>query len=88
MLHLAKTKESKQIDDLICGLPEPPVRPGPPEDLTKFMIPIEKSADRPRAAARESKGAGVANEPCFRWSSNAGSWVPMKFEPRRLERLL
>jgi hypothetical protein len=44
-----KTKESQQIDNLICSLPEPPVRPGPPEDWTKFMIPVRKSAkSRPR----------------------------------------
>lgn len=43
-----KTKESRQIDDLICSLPEPPVRPGPPEDLTKFMIPIKSAKRRVR----------------------------------------
>ncbi len=48
-----KTKESAQIDELICALPEPPVRPGPREDWTKFMIPIRKSVKR-----RPRQGAG------------------------------
>ena len=50
-----KTKESQQIDDLICSLPEPPVRPGPPEDWTKFMIPIRKPAKR---RLRQRAGSG------------------------------
>ena len=51
-----KTDESKQIDELIDSLPEPPVRPGPPEDWTKFMIPIDKPAKR-RSRRRVASGA-------------------------------
>lgn len=49
-----KTPESRQIDDLIDSLPEPPVRPGPPEDWTEFMIPIDKPAKR---RARQRAGS-------------------------------
>ncbi len=45
-LAYGKTPEGKAVDDLIFSLPEPPVRPGPPEDWTEHMIPIDKPAKR------------------------------------------
>lgn len=50
-----KSEEKQQIDGLIHSLPEPPVHPGPPEDWTKFMIPIDKPAKR---RTRQRAGSG------------------------------
>ena len=50
-----KTKEGRQIDDLIAGLPTPPVRPGPREDWTEHMVPIRKSAKRPQRERARSR---------------------------------
>lgn len=42
-----KTRESQHIDDLICSLPMPPVRPWPKgEKHNGTMIPIRKSTKR------------------------------------------
>lgn len=55
-IAVEKTKEGKQIETLIHSLPEPPVRAGPPEDWTKFMIPIRKPVTR-RSGRRVGSGA-------------------------------
>src|SRR3954454_11859086 len=55
----SKTKESKQIDDLIHSLPTPPTRPGVEILDSKFMIPIPESSSR-RAGPRKNGRARVS----------------------------
>jgi hypothetical protein len=54
-LAYSKTPESRQIDELIDSLPEPPVRRGPREDWTEFMIPVDKP---PQRRPRQRAGSG------------------------------
>jgi hypothetical protein len=51
-----KTDESRQIDDLIDSLPEPPVRPLPNEFNPKFYVPIASRRTISPVGKRKPKG--------------------------------
>jgi hypothetical protein len=70
-LAFAKTKESRQVDRLIDGLPEPPVGPQRREYSGKFNVRVPKSLHA--AWASESEAEGVRYE----WrQENQCSWLP------------
>ena len=54
-----KTKESKQIDDLIDSLPEPAVRPWPKEYSGKFNVRIPKSLHAALVCEAEAEGVSL-----------------------------
>jgi hypothetical protein len=55
----AKLAESRRIDQLIMGLPEPPVRPAPkePYDPTRIVEIIDLTRSRKRSKPRRGKTA-------------------------------
>jgi hypothetical protein len=55
----AKTKESRQIDRLIDGLPDPPVRPQEREYSGKFNVRVPKSLHAALASEAESEGVSL-----------------------------
>jgi predicted HicB family RNase H-like nuclease len=54
----AKTKESREIDQIIDSLPEPPVNPQRSEYSGKFNVRVPKSLHA--ALAREAEDEGVS----------------------------
>src|SRR6516165_10505489 len=55
----AKTKESREIDQLIDSLPEPPVRPQRREYSGKFNVRVPKSLHAALAAEAEAEGVSL-----------------------------
>ena len=55
----AKTKESRQIDRLIDGLPEPPVGPQRREYSGKFNVRVPKSLHAALASEAEAEGVSL-----------------------------
>jgi hypothetical protein len=55
----AKTEESRQLDELIDGLPEPPVGPQRREYSGKFNVRIPKSLHAALASEAESEGVSL-----------------------------
>jgi predicted HicB family RNase H-like nuclease len=55
-LAFAKTKESRQVDRLIDGLPEPPVGPQRREYSGKFNVRVPKSLHAALASEAEAEG--------------------------------
>jgi HicB family len=55
----AKTKESRQLDRLIDGLPEPPVGPQRREYSGKFNVRVPKSLHAALASEAEAEGVSL-----------------------------
>jgi predicted HicB family RNase H-like nuclease len=55
----AKTKESRQIDELIDGLPEPPVGPERREYSGKFNVRLPRSLHAALASEAEAEGVSL-----------------------------
>ena len=55
----AKTKESRQIDRLIDGLPEPPIGPQRREYSGKFNVRVPKSLHAALASEAEAEGVSL-----------------------------
>jgi hypothetical protein len=55
----AKSKESREIDELIDGLPEPPVGPQQREFSGKFNVRIPRSLHAALASEAESEGVSL-----------------------------
>jgi hypothetical protein len=55
----AKTPESREIDELIDGLPEPPVGPEPREYSGKFNVRLPKSLHAALASEAEAEGVSL-----------------------------
>ncbi len=55
----AKTKESRQIDQLIDSLPEPPVAPQRREYSGKFNVRVPKSLHAALASEAEAEGVSL-----------------------------
>ena len=58
-LAFAKTKESRQVDRLIDGLPEPPVGPQRREYSGKFNVRVPKSLHAALASEAEAEGVSL-----------------------------
>jgi hypothetical protein len=58
-LAFARTKESRQIDQLIDGLPEPPVGPQRREYSGKFNVRLPKSLHAALASEAEAEGVSL-----------------------------
>ncbi len=58
-LSFAKTKESRQIDQLIDSLPEPPVGPQRREYSGKFNVRVPKSLHAALAGEAEAEGVSL-----------------------------
>jgi len=55
----AKTEESRQLDQLIDGLPEPPVGPQRREYSGKFNVRVPKSLHAALASEAEAEGVSL-----------------------------
>jgi hypothetical protein len=55
----AKTEESRQLDELIDGLPEPPVGPQRREYSGKFNVRVPKSLHAALASEAEAEGVSL-----------------------------
>jgi HicB family len=53
------SKEGKKIDELIGGLPEPPVRPWPKEYSGKFNVRIPRSLHAALVCEAEAEGVSL-----------------------------
>lgn len=57
--EFSRTEESRQIDELIDSLPEPPVRPERKEYSGKFHVRIPKSLHAALASEAEAEGVSL-----------------------------
>jgi predicted HicB family RNase H-like nuclease len=55
----AKTKESREIDELIDGLPEPPVNPERREYSGKFNVRLPRSLHAALASEADAEGVSL-----------------------------
>jgi predicted HicB family RNase H-like nuclease len=58
-ISFAKTQESRQIDELIDSLPEPPVGPQRREYSGKFNVRVPKSLHAALASEAEAEGVSL-----------------------------